>query len=182
MFKYCLLCAGNQCLFSQHANITPVKDPHLQDPGPLFQDHLVYQARCSRLWGSLCEEKCGETLGLGLQLSAKVCSVILPSACCCTLFLATIQVGETSLLLLSGAGDFNWRCNRWVRRTVLQVLIFANCFWTQSIRRDLVSKNIVLPMETSCKAGAVIWDLVSVLPHQWKNRHWWTFQFHSRCW
>lgn len=147
MFEYCLCCAGNQCLFSQHANITPVKDHHLQDTGLLvIFSKTTWSIRqdVQGVVGSPCEDKCGESLGLGLQLSAEFCSV-LQSACCCALFLATIQVGETSLLWFSGAGDFNWVqgvTGGWakVRRSVLQVVIFTHCFWTQSVGKHFVSE------------------------------------------
>lgn len=110
MFEYCLCCAGNQRLFSQHADIPPVKDPHLQDTGPLvIFSKTTWSIRqdVQGFVGSPCEEKYGERLGLSLQLSAEVCSVPLQSGCCCAPFLATVQVGETSLLWLSGVGDFN---------------------------------------------------------------------------
>lgn len=64
------------------------------------------------------------------------------------------------------------------RRALLQTLIFTNSFWTQSINRDFVSKN-VLSVEASCKPGAVSGVWFPVLPRQWKPQ---TSQFCSWCW
>lgn len=121
--------------------------PHLQDTGPLV---IFCKTPCSIrqdvqcFVGSPCEEKCGESLGLGLQLSAEACTIKLQSVCCHTPFLATVQVRDTSLLWFSGAGGFNWvqSTGGWarVRRIGLQTLSLMNCSWTQSVGRDFVSK------------------------------------------
>lgn len=124
--------------------------PHSQDTGPLV---IFSKTTCSIrqdvqcFVGSPCEEKCGESLGLGLQLSTEACSILLQPVCCHTPFLATVQVCDTSLLWLSGAADFNWVqsiTDGWarVRRTGLQTLSLTNCFWTESVGRDFVSKTL----------------------------------------
>lgn len=89
-FEYCLCCADNQWLFSQHVNVNLIKDPHV-----LVTDLWVTFSKTTwsirqDVWGfvgSSCEEKHRETFGLGLLLSAKVCCVVLLSACYCTLSL-----------------------------------------------------------------------------------------------